>query len=320
MNQAWYLSAQRRARGDLDEASVVLDRRHEPRLRAGAYGLRARVSGGGSWRAEAAGVFGGRGSFGNGAAMRGAPIGAFFAPDIERVRVEALRSAEPTHAHSDGAAGAVAIAVAAALAPDAWCGSRGDDHEGRALDTGWADARSVVACGEARLGFDVQRAGEGAGTGAKITSQDTVPFAVWVAVRHLDGYEDVLWTATAHPGLEPAANRIVAAVDRDTVGAMVGGIVACATGVEGVPVLWREATERLPTQQSGLRWGASRAVACVMMRSRGLRVRLSECERSRCWAGGVGEERARCPGELWHEGRCTRGIRGLSSLAGSDIC
>ena len=32
------------------------------------------------------------------------------------MREEALRSAEPTHAHVDGAAGAVAVAIAAALA------------------------------------------------------------------------------------------------------------------------------------------------------------------------------------------------------------
>lgn len=48
-------------------------------------------------------------------------------------------------------------------------------------------------------------------------------------------------------GPRPASNALaIFAVDRDTVGAIVGGIVACATGVEGIPVLWREATEKLP--------------------------------------------------------------------------
>src|SRR5690348_16350885 len=82
---------------------------------AGAFALLSRVSMGASWRDEAARMFGGKGSFGNGAAMRAAPIGAYFAPDLERVRAEALRSAEPTHAHPDGAAGAVVVAIAAAL-------------------------------------------------------------------------------------------------------------------------------------------------------------------------------------------------------------
>lgn len=83
---------------------------------AGAFDLLRWVSAGAAWRDEAANLFRGKGSFGNGAAMRAAPIGAFFAPDLERVRLEALRSAEPTHAHPDGAAGAVAVAIAAALA------------------------------------------------------------------------------------------------------------------------------------------------------------------------------------------------------------
>ena len=66
-------------------------------------------------------------------------------------------------------------------------------------------------------------------------------------VQHLDSYEEALWTATAHPGLDLASNAFVNfAVDRDTVGAIVGGIVACATGVDGILILWREATGKLP--------------------------------------------------------------------------
>src|SRR5580704_10762740 len=61
----------------------------------------SRVAQGVPWRDEVVRMFGGKGSFGNGAAMRAAPIGAYFAPDLDRVRVEALRSAEPTHAHPD---------------------------------------------------------------------------------------------------------------------------------------------------------------------------------------------------------------------------
>lgn len=212
---------------------------------AGAYGLLSRVGLGMPWREEVARMFGGKGSYGNGAAMRAAPIGAFFAPDLERVRAEALRSAEPTHAHPDGAAGAVAVAVAAALA------------QGRAVPRA-AMLGEVVRWtpdGETRdglrradqlgLGFDVQLAGEQLGTGGRVTSQDTVPFAVWVAVRHIDSYEEAMWTATGHPGLV-GDEAAIFAIDRDTVGAIVGGIVACATGVDGIPLVWREATERLP--------------------------------------------------------------------------
>jgi ADP-ribosylglycohydrolase len=217
---------------------------------AGAYGLLARVAAGASWRTEVAGMFGGKGSYGNGAAMRAAPIGAYFASDLERVRAEALRSAMPTHAHPDGAAGAVAIATAAALArlrtPKA------DILPEVARWTPPSKTRDgLVRAHELGLGFEVQLAGEELGTGANITAHDTVPFAVWCAARHLDSYEDALWTACATPGLDHAPNALaLCAIDRDTIGAIVGGIVACAVGMDGIPLLWREATERLAESDS----------------------------------------------------------------------
>ena len=77
--------------------------------------LRA-VGNGEDWRDVAPSAFGGAGSMGNGGAMRVAPLGAYFADDIERAAFEARRSAEVTHAHLEGQAGAIAVAVAAAAA------------------------------------------------------------------------------------------------------------------------------------------------------------------------------------------------------------
>ena len=211
---------------------------------AGAHALLTRVSLGAPWRDEAAGLFKGKGSYGNGAAMRAAPIGAFFAPDLERVRDEALRSAEPTHTHPDGAAGAVAIAIAAGLAQTRVARMTLLPETAR-----WTPPSrtrdGLLRAHELGLELELQLAGEELGTGSNVTSHDTVPFAVWVAARHLDSYEDALWTI-GHPSLEIAPSVLNFAVDRDTVGAIVGGIVACATGVDGIPVLWREATEALP--------------------------------------------------------------------------
>ena len=212
---------------------------------AGAHALLSRVSAGAAWREEAAALFRGAGSYGNGAAMRAAPIGAFFAPDLERVRDEALRSAAPTHAHPDGAAGAVAVAIAAALATSREATVREAMLDVVAHWTPPSKTRDrILRAAQLGLAFDVQLAGEELGTGSNVTSHDTVPFALWVAARHLDSYEEALWTATAHPGLELSSNALsIFAIDRDTVGAIVGGIVACAVGVDGIPVLWRAATE-----------------------------------------------------------------------------
>lgn len=72
---------------------------------------------GGSWQVGAKSMFGGQGSFGNGAAaMRVAPLDAYFADDLERVAQEARLSAEVTHNHPEGVAGGIAAAVATAVA------------------------------------------------------------------------------------------------------------------------------------------------------------------------------------------------------------
>lgn len=213
---------------------------------AGAYGLLGRVAQGASWRDESTKMFRGQGSYGNGGAMRAAPIGAYFSADLERVRAEATRSARPTHTHPDGIAGAVAVAIAAALAH-----TRSVPRADFILEVAtWTPAgktrEGLHRAHELGLDFEVQLAGEELGTGSNITSQDTVPFAVWVAARHLDSYEDALWTVCAHPGLELGGPGPICAIDRDTLGAITGGIVACATGLDGIPLLWRESTEPLP--------------------------------------------------------------------------
>ena len=205
---------------------------------AGAYNLLSKIAAGASWRDEAPALFHGKGSYGNGAAMRAAPIGAYFAPDLERVRDEALRSAAPTHAHPDGAAGAVAVAIAAAVA--------GTDKPLLEEVARWTPPSTtrdgILRAIELGVAFDVQLAGEELGTGANISARDTVPFALWVVARHRRSYEDALWEVTAHPGLD-FGSPVIMAVDRDTLGAIVGGILACAVGLDGIPLLWREATE-----------------------------------------------------------------------------
>jgi poly(ADP-ribose) glycohydrolase ARH3 len=55
------------------------------------------------------------GSYGNGAAMRVAPVGLFFHDDLDRVWEQARLSALPTHLHPLGIEGAQLLAVAVAL-------------------------------------------------------------------------------------------------------------------------------------------------------------------------------------------------------------
>jgi ADP-ribosylglycohydrolase len=91
------------------------------------------IGAGRDWAAVTRGQFDGMGSWGNGAAMRVAPLGAWFAGDLDTVVTEAARSAAVTHAHPEAVAGAVAVAVAAA-------------NSSRRSPAGCRTARSVPAC------------------------------------------------------------------------------------------------------------------------------------------------------------------------------
>jgi ADP-ribosylglycohydrolase len=200
--------------------------------------LLARIREGEDWSKAAGSLFGGEGSQGNGAAMRAAPIGGYFAGDMEAVVMHARRSAEVTHAHPEGIAGAVAVAVAAACA---WSVRGMSPPRGREfLD------RVLLFVPESRVrerirharnlapGASLQLAVAALGNGIQLSAVDTVPLALWCASRHLDDYEAALWLTVSALG------------DRDTLCAIVGGIVALYTGNEGIPAIWLSAREPLP--------------------------------------------------------------------------
>jgi ADP-ribosylglycohydrolase len=171
---------------------------------------------------------------GNGAAMRVAPLGAYFADDLDAVVVHAARSAEPTHAHADGQAGAIAVAVGAALAV-----RRGDAaprstewlRQVHARTPEGATRDGIAKALDLPFSYDVRTAVAALGNGSLVISADTVPLSLWCAARHLNDYEEALWTTVSALG------------DRDTTCAIVGGIVALAT--DRVPEAWLAAREPL---------------------------------------------------------------------------
>ena len=188
------------------------------------------------WRQASTQAFHGQGSMGNGAAMRVAPLGAFFAEDLSTVVEQARRSAEVTHAHPEGQAGAIAVAVAAA-----WACKGTQEVPGQALletvlrYTPDGDTKEGVQKALS-LPFDssVQTAVALLGNGSAITSRDTVPFSLWCAARHLGDYREALWSTVSGMG------------DLDTTCAIVGGIVALAAGESSIPGEWKRARETLP--------------------------------------------------------------------------
>ena len=193
----------------------------------------------GLWRRLAPRLFGGEGSCGNGAAMRVAPLGGYFADDVDKAAAQASLSAEVTHTHPEGIAGAVAVAVAAAHAwrlrestpptgPEFLALVLPQVPPGQVAD----GLRLAQSLPPGTSGPDAVRL---LGSGYNATAQDTVPFALWCAGQHLANYEEAVWLTLSGLG------------DSDTNGAIVGGIVSLFTGVEGIPLTWRKAREPLPT-------------------------------------------------------------------------
>ncbi len=197
----------------------------------GAFALLAALTRGADWRVAAPQLFGG-GSYGNGAAMRAAPIGGFFRGDPARAAAEAQLAAAVTHAHPEGQAGAMAVAAAAALAAGE------SPPSGRGL---LEATLAFVPAGATRNGLEaaLEIPADGPddairvlGTGQRVSSQDTVPFCLWCAAWCADDFEQALWRTAAGRG------------DCDTTCAIVGGIVALSA--RGVPRAWIERREPLP--------------------------------------------------------------------------
>lgn len=204
------------------------------------FELLPKLQKGADWRHAASALFEGRGSYGNGAAMRVAPLGAFFLHDMQQVAAQATLSAEVTHSHVEGIAGAVAVAVATAIAAQ---------QKNRKTVTGArtflneviphlpeSEVRSRLEMAYHKFGPSAQRNAliQRLGNGSRVTALDTVPFCLWMAGKHLYDYPEALYDTVAALG------------DMDTNCAIVGGIVAANVGCDGIPIEWRKSTEEWP--------------------------------------------------------------------------
>ena len=233
-----------RQSGEADQDRMARSFAHRYDVRRGygpaMHGILPRMALPGAWPSLANGLFGGQGSFGNGAAMRVAPLGAYFADDLETVAAQAYASAVVTHAHPEAAAGAVAVAIAAAYA---WRlrDVRPLPNRQEFLDLILPHVPEGVVREKIRHARNLAPSASvilaisALGNGSQISAQDTVPFVLWCAGQHLGSYEEALWLTVSGLG------------DRDTTCAIVGGIVALSAGEAGIPPEWRSARESLPS-------------------------------------------------------------------------
>ncbi len=184
-----------------------------------------------------AAIFHGEGSWGNGGAMRAAPVGLFFAGN-EDLYERAAESARPTHTHPLGIEGAALIAKAVSLALAA------DPAAAFDRDYFVTELRSFCRTPGFRLKLDlmaeflVARISDSEAAkrlvtdiAALETALESVPFALWSFLNHPYSFEDCLSCAVMNGG------------DADTLGAMACGISGAYLGEEALPGRWKDKLE-----------------------------------------------------------------------------
>ena len=201
-----------------------------------AHDILQAIGSGEDWRNVSPKAFDGMGSMGNGAAMRVAPIGAFFYDNISKIKEQARLSAEVTHYNEEGIAGAIAIALAAGITIESRLKCRTSNAsefieqiftETPESDTKYAIRKALQVSKDSNIDFAVSVLGNG----SRVIAQDTVPLAIWCIAHYRDSYEEALWKTVSALG------------DRDTTCAIVGSVVALNTGIDNIPSLWRKSVE-----------------------------------------------------------------------------
>jgi poly(ADP-ribose) glycohydrolase ARH3 len=190
-----------------------------------------------SYTEAASSLFEGQGSFGNGAAMRIAPLGLFFrdAPDLYE---QAARSATVTHAHpiaQDGAA-LLAWAVARAVSLDPQAPFPLDSFCEGLVDL--ARTPEMQQKMETVLTLAVEDAPPGVAAhrlGKSVAMHQSLPFALYAFLSHPRSYQDCLFCAILNGG------------DSDTLGAMACAVSGAYLGIEAIPSPWQEKLENLET-------------------------------------------------------------------------
>lgn len=184
-----------------------------------------KVSRGVPWAEAARSQFGGQGSYGNGAAMRVAPVALWAFPEVEDAAVLAGETAKTTHTHPAGVEGAVIQAVAAvhALREDVLQASLLRELESRVeTDEFRPRLKSLRDCLEAR---DDDRARLHLGN--CVSAQTSVLTALYCFLVS-DDFEQAIVKAVCMGG------------DTDTIAAMAGALAGARFGLGGIPDIWAQ--------------------------------------------------------------------------------
>ncbi len=169
------------------------------------------------------------GSFGNGAAMRVAPVGLVFRDDRAKLWNQARLSALPTHRHSLGIEGAQILALAVALCSDAEQFDR---------TSFYSELSSACESEEYRAKIEnarrVQSRQHLAALGNRIEALHSVPTAIASFGLTPESFEETI------------GNVILLGGDTDTLAAMAGALSGAYLGVARLPMRLLGLLERSP--------------------------------------------------------------------------
>jgi poly(ADP-ribose) glycohydrolase ARH3 len=173
------------------------------------------------------------GSYGNGAAMRIAPLALLYQSDLNMLREVSYRSSRITHSHPLGKEGAALQAFAVAMS--ATCEPGDNFNTGEFINT-------LIGLSQFEIyKRKLQSAGAllNAPDGAKVVSElgnsveafNSVPTAIYCFLSHRDSFKAAVLLAASLGG------------DADTIAAMAGAISGAYLGVESIPAGWRSKLE-----------------------------------------------------------------------------
>jgi len=194
------------------------------------------ISEGESWEEAAKNLFGGVGSYGNGAAMRIAPVSIFYYDNFDELKKTAIKTAKITHTHPLGVEGAVLQAYAIALALN--------QHPLKNLDienflqTLQNFVKSEVYKNKIKkirllLSKKTSKWEVIFLLGNGIEAFNSVPTAIYSFLANYKSFEDAVTYAVNLGG------------DTDTLGAMTGAISGAYHGFEAIPKRWLNKLENL---------------------------------------------------------------------------
>lgn len=186
------------------------------------------IKNGEPWDSAASKIYRG-GSFGNGAAMRMAPVGLLYSDNPAKLREIAYKSSSITHSHELGREGAALQAYAVALALNTPSDEEIDREAFLLKLQNFAQTqlyKEKIANTKELLG-EQDRARVVAVLGNGIEALNSVPTAIYCFLKQPKSYKDSVIYAISLGG------------DTDTIASMAGAISGAYLGIEAIPQEWR---------------------------------------------------------------------------------